>query len=85
MNTNADPLHDDLLASEERRAALSYVTEAFAEAVRDGIEGDCFAQAALFAAFQELVAVYGEEAVALYAEKLPDRIRHGSFTTAARH
>ena len=76
---------DDLSASEERRAALNYVTEAFAEAVRDGIESDCFAQAALFTAFRELVATYGEEAVAQYAERLPERLRNGSFTTASRH
>ena len=63
MNTQFPDLHDEPSASEERRAALLYVTEAFAEAVNDGIEGDCFAQAALFAAFRELVAVYGEDAV----------------------
>jgi hypothetical protein len=43
------------------------------------------AQAALFAAFQELVATYGEEAAAVYAEGLPTRIRAGAFTTGPRH
>lgn len=85
MNAQFPTLHDEPSASDERRAALHYVTEAFAEAVNDGIEGDCFAQAALFAAFRELVAVYGEDAVAEYAELLPERIRQGSFTTSARH
>ena len=39
-----------------KRAALAYVAEAFAEAELDGLDGDCMAQAALFAAFTELVA-----------------------------
>lgn len=85
MTNDYQDLSDELAASDERRAALNYVTEAFAEAVRDGIESDCFAQAALFAAFRELVATYGEEAVAKYAENFPERIRNGAFTTASRH
>ncbi|HEY8564869.1 MAG TPA: hypothetical protein VIL65_05165 [Beijerinckiaceae bacterium] len=71
--------------SADKRAALSYVVEAFAEAELDGLDPDCMAQAALFAAFQELVATYGEEAAAQFAAGLPDRIRGGAFTTAPRH
>ncbi|GJE00692.1 hypothetical protein GMJLKIPL_2618 [Methylobacterium isbiliense] len=63
-----------------KRAALSYVSEAFAEGCLDGIDGDCMAQAALFAAFQELVQTYGEEATARYAEGFPERIRGGAYT-----
>ena len=66
---------------DQRQAALAYLTEAWEEALLDGIESDCVAHAALFAAFKELVATYGEEAAALFAEKLPDRIRRGDFTT----
>ena len=69
----------------EDRAALAYVTEAFAEAILAGIESDSFAQAALSAALRELVASYGEEAVATFADALPGRIRAGEFTYAARH
>jgi hypothetical protein len=72
-------------ASEDKRAALSYVVEAFVEGQLDGIDADCMAQAALFAAFQELVETYGEEAAAIYAEGLPSRIRSGAFSTAPRH
>ena len=77
-----DPIlaSDDQGAADERRAALAYVTEAFAEAILDGIEADCFAQAALFTALQELVVTYGEDPVASFAERLPDRIRHGEFS-----
>lgn len=70
--------------ADEKRAALAYVTEAFAEAILDGIEADCFAQAALFTAFQELVIAYGEEAVAVYCERLPERVRHGEFSVAVK-
>ena len=71
--------------AEERRAALGYVTEAFAEAILAGIESDSFAHAALFTAFQELVETYGEDPVAEFAARLPQRIRDGEFTIAQRH
>ena len=81
-----DDFSQDLAdASAERRAALGYVVEAFVEAQLAGLDVDCLAQAALFAAFQELVSTYGEEATARYAEGLPERIRTGSFSTALRH
>ena len=72
-------------ATPEKRAALTYVVEAFVEAQLDGLDGDCMAQAALFAAFQELVMTYGEDATARYAEGFPDRIRGGAFTTSPQH
>ena len=72
-------------ATPEKRAALTYVVEAFVEAQLDGLDGNCMAPAALFAAFQELVAAYGEEATARYAEGLPERIRTGGFSTRPRH
>ena len=75
----------NLASDVAKRAALSYVAEAFAEAELDGLEADYMVHAALFAAFRELVAAYGEEAAAAYAEGLPDRIRSGSFSTGPRH
>lgn len=65
---------------EDKRTALTYVSQAFAEGCLDGIDGDCMAQAALFAAFQELVQTYGEEATARFAEGFPERIRNGAYT-----
>ncbi|RDI55070.1 hypothetical protein [Microvirga subterranea] len=82
MNDNDVPLTDLPELSAIKQAALSYVTDAFAEAELDGLDADCMAQAALFAAFQELVATYGEEAVADYAAGLPDKIRTGAFSMA---
>lgn len=71
---------NDALYADQRRAAYNYVSEAFAEGRYDGIDGDCLAHAALFAAFVELVATYGEEAVSRFAEKLPERIRAGEYS-----
>jgi hypothetical protein len=65
---------------EQKRAALGYLHEAWTEARIDGIDGDCLAQACLFAAFAELVATYGEEAAAKFAEGLGARIRNGEFS-----
>jgi hypothetical protein len=65
---------------EQKQAALSYLYEAWTEARLDGIDDDCMAQACLFAAFAELVATYGEEAAARYADTLSARIRNGDFS-----
>ena len=86
LMTVDDVLPNDLAQiTAEKRAALTYVAEAFVEAQLDGLDADCIVQAALFAAFQELVATYGEDATATYAEGLPDRIRSGGFSTGLKH
>ena len=74
--TARDPLPDH----EQKQAALSYLNEAWAEARHDGVDGDCLAQASLFAAFAELVSTYGEDAVAKFVEGLPTRVRNGEFS-----
>jgi hypothetical protein len=71
--------------AEQRRAAYGYINEAFAEGRHDGIDGDCLAHAALFAAFVELVATYGEDATAVFAETLPAKIKAGAYTISTRH
>jgi hypothetical protein len=75
---------EELAAADARRAALAYVSEAFAEAVLDGIGVDAFAEAALCAAFRELVANYGEERAATIAEGLSERVRRGEFSLRVR-
>jgi hypothetical protein len=65
---------------EQKRVALGYLNEAWAEARHDGVDDDCMAQACLFAAFAELVATYGEEAAAEYAEVLAARVRNGEYS-----
>jgi hypothetical protein len=83
--TRFNPLSDEDAGAEQHNAALVYVTEAFAEAILAGIESDSFAHAALSAALRELVATYGEDSVASFAESLPARVRGGEFSTGARH
>lgn len=72
----AEPLPDQ----DQKRVALGYVSEAWAEARLDGVDGDCLAQSCLFAAFAELVGTYGEDAAAVFAEGLAGRIRNGEFS-----
>jgi len=81
MNSSSPLTLDELAAAEARSMALAYVSEAFAEAILDV---DDFAEAAVCAAFRELVAVYGEARVADIAAKLPDRVRAGEFSNATR-
>jgi hypothetical protein len=76
FTTARDPLPDH----EQKQAALGYLNEAWAEARHDGVDGDCLAQASLFAAFAELVGTYGEDAVAKFVEGLPLRVRNGEFS-----
>jgi len=73
-----DPLPDN----EQKKAALGYLNEAWAEARHDGVDGDCLAQASLFAALAELVGTYGEDAVGKFVEGIPSRVRNGEFSIA---
>src|SRR3978361_1966607 len=78
FTTARDPLPDH----EQKQAALSYLTAAWAEARHDGVDGDCLAQDSLFTAMAELVSTYGEDAVAKFVEGLPTRVRNGEFSLA---
>ena len=82
MTTQAILAQASLSEHEQKRAALAYLHEAWTEARLEGIDGDCLAQACLFAAFAEFVTTYGEEAAARFAEGLALRIRNGEFTLA---
>ena len=72
--------HNRASDHEQKRVALGYLQEAWAEARLDGIDGDCLAQACLFAALAEFVSTYGEDAAATFAEGLGNRIRNGEFS-----
>lgn len=74
------PAREPLPDHEQKQAALNYLNEAWAEALHDGVDGDCLAQASLFAALAELVNTYGEDAVCKFAEGLSGRIRNGEFS-----
>jgi hypothetical protein len=82
MSTAGRPIqsHEITADHEQKRVALGYLQEAWAEARLDGIDGDCLAQACLFAAIAEFVTTYGEDAAASFAEGLAARIRNGEFS-----
>jgi len=82
MTTQAIEAPGGIPDHEQKRAALGYLHEAWIEARIEGIDGDCLAQACLFAAFAEFVSTYGEEAAARFAEGLAVRIRNGEFSLA---
>ncbi len=86
-NDKPDPARaeDDADAADMRRIAVTYVDEAFATGRHEGMDGDSLAHAALFAAFRDLVAVYGEDATAVFAETLATKIRAGAYTLSTRH
>ena len=83
MGTVTRPLPAAGPEYEQKKVALSYLWEAWAEARLDGIDEDCLAQACLFTALAELVSTYGEDAAARYAEGLSARIRNGEFSVGA--
>ena len=81
MNTTGPaPARDQISDRDQRRVALGYLQEAWAEARLDGIDGDCLAQACLFAALAEFVTTYGEDAAATFTDGLSGRIRNGEFS-----
>jgi hypothetical protein len=76
------PAHAPASDYDQKRLAVGYVKEAWTDATLEGVDGDCLAQACLFAAFAELVSTYGEDAAARFAEGLATRIRNGEFSLA---
>ncbi len=81
---NKIELDDDVEypAQEAKQAALRYILDAWEEAVYDGLDPDCIATAAIFAALSDMIATYGEEPVAVMCERLPERIRNSEFTVS---
>jgi hypothetical protein len=64
----------------QKREAFARFSAVWQDALGAGIEPDILAHVALFAALGDLVATYGESAVADFAERLPERISSGEFT-----
>ena len=66
--------------AEKKRLALAYLTEAWDEAIAEGVDPEILAHASLFTALADLIGTYGEEAVADLAKGLPGRIRAFEFS-----
>jgi len=71
---------EDRVIAEKKRAALSYLTTAWDEALEQGIDPEILAHAALFAALSDLIEIYGEEAVSDFVGGLDARVMRGEFT-----
>ncbi len=64
----------------QKREAYVRISAVWQDALGAGIEPEVLAHVALFAALGDLVATYGETAVADFAERLSGRIAAGEFT-----
>jgi hypothetical protein len=64
----------------QKREAYQRLSEVWADALGAGIESEVLAHVALFRALGDLVATYGETAVADFAERLPKRIAAGEYS-----
>jgi hypothetical protein len=64
----------------QKREAYQRFSAVWQTALGDGIDPEILAHVALFAALGDLIATYGEEAVASFAERLPKRIKAGEFS-----
>jgi predicted YcjX-like family ATPase len=80
MENTQEKTSADAAAREPKQVALRYILDAWEEALFDGIDSDCVATAAIFAALSDKIATYGEEPVAVMTERLSARIRAGEFT-----
>ena len=80
LSTAREPMSDQ----DQKMIALGYLHEAWAEALHEGIDADCIAQACLFSALSELVTTYGEDATSKFAEGLSARIKQGEFSLPAQ-
>jgi thiamine monophosphate kinase len=67
-------------ASDDSLRALNIIMDAWEAGTGDGIAPQLMAYAALYTALSDLVAAYGEEAVASLALGLGPRVRSGEFT-----
>jgi hypothetical protein len=60
--------------------ALHFILQAWEDGAANGLAPEQMAYAALFTALSDLVAAYGEEAVAVLTTGLGARIKSGEFT-----
>lgn len=64
----------------QKQDAYQRFSAVWKDALGAGIEPDVLAHVALFAALGDLISTYGENAVAEFAGRLPERIASGEFT-----
>jgi hypothetical protein len=85
-NMGTKAMMDDIKRQEaeqltlQKREAYVRLSAVWQDALGAGIEPEVLAHVAIFAALGDLIATYGETAVADFAERLSDRISAGEFT-----
>jgi hypothetical protein len=67
-------------SSDESLQALDCILEAWETGTAKGVAPEMMAYAAIYTALSDLVASYGEDAVADLAGGLVDRVKSGEFT-----
>jgi hypothetical protein len=75
---------DEVSIAEKKRLALAYLSEAWDGAMAEGVDPEILAHAALFTALADLIATYGEEAVAELTKTLPRRVEALEFSLDRR-
>jgi len=65
---------------EQRQIALDALVDAWSNAIDKGVDTEVLSKTAIFTGLSDMVAVYGERAVADMTNDLPQRIRQGDFT-----
>lgn len=81
----ADMMLDDLRQSSDTSLkALSIILDAWDLGAEDGVAPEIMAYAALYTALTDLVALFGEEAVAALAGNLVRKVKKGDFTTPVK-
>jgi len=71
---------EDAVIAEKKRLALAYLSEAWDGAMAEGVDPEIVAHAALFTALADLIAIYGEDAVAELTNTLPRRVQALEFS-----
>jgi hypothetical protein len=66
--------------SDESLKALNFILQAWEEGAESGIAPELLAYAAIYAALTDLVAAFGESAVATLISGLGPRVEKGEFT-----
>jgi hypothetical protein len=73
---------DDLRQSSDTSLkALGLMLDAWDAGVEGGVEPEIMAYAAIYTALTDLVALFGEEAVAQLAGNLARKVQNGDFST----
>ena len=72
-------------SDDESLRALNCILEAWEIGATSGIKPELMAYAAIYTALSDLVAAYGEDAVAELTGGLVERVRSGEFTLYQVH